>query len=106
METYVVDTHSLIWYIAEDGRLSEHAERLLDKAQDAEVQVLVPTVVLAEVAYIAWKKKVKITLDTVLERIERGDGFVVVSFDFAIFQTMLQFPDEMAHGAWRIAHSA
>ncbi|RJR27579.1 PIN domain-containing protein [candidate division WWE3 bacterium] len=94
METYVADAHTLIWFLAEDERLSENAKRLLEQAEEARVQVLLPTVVLAEITYIAQKKKVEITIDEVLERIEQGDGFVVVPFDFAIFRTMLQLPDE------------
>ena len=52
METYVVDAHSLVWFIAEDERLSKPGERLLDQAEEGEVQVLIPTVVLAEITYI------------------------------------------------------
>ena len=37
METYVADTHSLVWFIAEDDRLSERAEHLLEQAEDAEL---------------------------------------------------------------------
>jgi len=94
METYVVDTHSLIWFISEDDRLSERAEHLLDQAEAAEVQMLIPTIVLAEITYIAQRKKVEITIDDVLELIEQGSGFIIVPFDFLIFRTMLQLPDE------------
>ncbi len=89
METYVADAHSLIWFIAQDERLSKLAERVLDQAEQAEVQVLVPTIVLSEITYIAQKKKVNVAMDEVLKRIEEGDGFAVVPFDFAIFRTML-----------------
>ena len=89
-----MDAHSLVWFIAEDERLSKPAERLLDQAEEGGVQVLIPTVVLAEITYIAQKKRVAITMDRVLAQIEEGGGFAVVPFDFAIFRTMLQLPDE------------
>lgn len=95
METYVADAHSLIWFIAQDERLSKLAERVLDQAEQAEVQVLVPTIVLAEITYIAQKKKVNVAMDEVLRRIEEGDGFAVVPFDFAIFRTMLSLPQNL-----------
>ena len=94
METYVADTHSLVWFIAEDDRLSDQAERLFEHAEEAELQILIPTVVLAEITYIAQKKRVNITIDAVLERIAQGEGFAVVPFDIAVFKTMLQLPDE------------
>lgn len=58
------------------------------------MQVLVPTLVLAEITHIAKKKTVKVGIDEVWKRIEQGDGFAVVPFDVVIFRTMLQLPDE------------
>lgn len=94
MEIYVADAHALVWFIAEDARLSERAEHLLERAEQAKVQVLVPTLVLAEITHIAKKKTVKVGIDEVWKRIEQGDGFAVVPFDVVIFRTMLQLPDE------------
>ena len=94
METYVVDAHSLVWFIAEDERLSLIAKRILEQAEEAEVQVLIPTVVLAEITHISRKKRVSITIDEVLDRIDQSSGFVIVPFDFPIFQTMLKLPKE------------
>ena len=94
VETYVADTHSLVWFIAEDDRLSERAKHLLEQAEDAELQVLIPTIVLAEITYISQKKRTKATIDEVLRFIEQGSGFVIAPFDFLIFRRMLQLPDE------------
>lgn len=97
MDTYVVDTHSLIWFITENHTLSKKASQILEEAEKAEVEVLIPTIVLAEITYIAQKKKVKITVNEVLERIQEGDGFMVVPFDFPIFQIVLKLS-----GDWEI----
>lgn len=74
--------------------MSAPAEHLLEQGEKAEVQVLVPTLVLAEITHIARKKTVKVSVDEVLERIEQGDGFAVVSFDLVIFREMLRLPDD------------
>mgnify|MGYP000023537271 CR=1 FL=1 len=94
MESYVADTHSLVWFFSEDDRLSKRAERILEEAENAEVEVLIPTIVLAEVTYLAQKRNVKVTIEEMLKRIERGDGFIIVPFDFAIFRIMLRLPAE------------
>ena len=65
MPSYLVDTHRLVWFIAEDDRLSRRVARLLAQAEMADVQVLVPTIVLAEITYIAEKKRVKVAADRV-----------------------------------------
>lgn len=93
MDTYVVDTHSLIWFIAEDSRLSKKSNEILEKAEKGEVDVLVPTLVLAEIAYIASRKRVRVTLNKILECIQKGDGFVIVPFDFQVFQISLDMPE-------------
>ena len=92
MPSYVVDTHSLVWFIAEDDRLSRRVARLLAQAETADVQVLVPTIVLAEITYIAEKRRVKVAVAEVLARIESGDGFAIVPFDLAVLRSMLQLP--------------
>lgn len=94
MDTYVADTHSLIWFITENHTLSKRASQILEEAEKAEVEVLIPTIVLAEITYIAQKKRVKITVNEVLERIQEGDGFIVVPFDFPIFQIVLKLPED------------
>ncbi len=94
MDTYVVDTHSLIWFITENHTLSKRASQILEEGEKAKVEVLIPTIVLAEITYIAQKKKVKITVNEVLERIQEGDGFMVVPFDFPIFQIVLKLPED------------
>lgn len=93
MDTYVVDTHVLAWFIGEDKRLSPKAEQILSQAEAGEAQVLIPTLVLAELTHIAQKKRVAVTIEELLDKIERGDGFTIVSFDFPIFQTMLKLPE-------------
>jgi predicted nucleic acid-binding protein len=93
MDTYVVDTHALVWFISEDKRLSLTATQILSQAEAGEVQVLIPTLVLAELTHIAQKKKIAVTIEKLLEKINQGDGFNIVSFDFPIFQTMLQLPE-------------
>lgn len=94
METYVLDAHTLAWFLTEDPRLSIKALQLLEQAQEAASQALIPTIVLAEIAYIAQKKRVPVSIQDILKRIEQGDGFIVVPFDYPVFQLSLQLPDE------------
>ena len=94
METYVLDAHVLAWFLTEDPRLSGKATQILEQAQEARVQALIPTIVLAEIAYIAQKKRVPISIQDVIKRIDQGDGFIVVSFDYPVFQLTLQLHEE------------
>jgi PIN domain nuclease of toxin-antitoxin system len=93
MDTYVADTHALAWFVSEDPRLSLKAGQILSQAEAGEVQVLISTLVLAELTYIAQKNRVKVTIKELLNKINQGDGFIIVAFDLPIFQVMLTLPE-------------
>lgn len=92
MDTYVVDTHALAWFISDDKRLSFKAKEILSQAENGEVKVLIPTLVMAELTHIAQKGRVSVTIDELLNEINQGEGFTIVAFDLPIFQKMLTLP--------------
>jgi PIN domain nuclease of toxin-antitoxin system len=53
--TYVIDTHVLVWFAEGDSRLSTKAK---DALSDKSVQIVVPTIVLAEVWYLNSVKRI------------------------------------------------
>ncbi|MCU0548654.1 MAG: hypothetical protein MUC48_04830 [Leptolyngbya sp. Prado105] len=61
MEVFVIDTHALAWFFAEDSRLSSSIETLLTQAEATTTQILIPTLVLAELTLIAQKQRVPIS---------------------------------------------
>ena len=93
MNVYVVDTHALAWFIGEDSRLSLQAEKILKEGELVTTQVLVPTLVLAEITHIAQKKRINVGIETVIERIDQSNGFIIIAFDFPILKAMLELPE-------------
>lgn len=75
--------------------MSQSAAEVLRKGERAEVEILVPTIVLAELLYIAERKKVPVSLAEILKRISSGGGFRVVPFDFLVFETMRRLPKSL-----------
>ena len=53
---YVLDTHTLIWYLAEKDKLSPEAERIFEIAERGETQLLISAIVVAELYHIGKKK--------------------------------------------------
>ena len=51
---YVTDTHSFLWYLSEDKRLSKNAKSVFDKAENDSAVIVIPTIVLAESLQIGW----------------------------------------------------
>jgi len=94
-DRYVVDTHALVWFLAGDRRLSLEARRVLRSAQTDEVIVLVSTIVLAEVLYIAEKKRVPVDFSELLSRMRGGGGYQIVDFDLAVLLEMRNLPQAL-----------
>jgi PIN domain nuclease of toxin-antitoxin system len=47
----VIDTHTAVWYLNADGRLSDRARRFIDEAGRRGVPVLISSIALVEVVY-------------------------------------------------------
>src|SRR3712207_6296332 len=64
--TYVVDTHALVWFLESSPRLSTAAQNALT---DRTTQVVVPTIVLAEITFLYARQRITIDLPHVLTHI-------------------------------------
>ncbi len=82
---YVSDTHSLVWYLMNDKKLSPGALHAFEQAAD-EGAVIIPTVVLAEVMYIAEKGRVTISFKQTLTEIEASDIFRISPLNLEVLQ--------------------
>ena len=81
---YVADTHSLIWYLTDDKRLSKNAYSIFEKCDKGEEIIVLPTIVLAETIYICEKKKSKIEFKLILEKINNSSNYQPFSLNMNI----------------------
>jgi PIN domain nuclease of toxin-antitoxin system len=54
----VADTHTVIWYLAPDARLSANARTFIDSAFSAGSQIAIPTISLVEMVYLIEKGRI------------------------------------------------
>ena len=85
METYVLDTHPLVWYLDGDPRLSKKAERII---KDRESRLIVPTIVLAETKYLFAKKRIRVSFDHILEMVEKDYRVKIHPFDLSCLERL------------------
>ncbi len=90
--TFVVDTHALVWFLTRDKKLSPRARDVLREAQKGRTRVLVSTIVLAELLYIAERGRAPVQVGEVLKRLKRSPGFSIVDFNLSTFEAMTQLP--------------
>jgi PIN domain nuclease of toxin-antitoxin system len=78
-----VDTHSVLWYLADDPALSGRAAVALDETTSAGQPIYLPAICLVEAIYLSEKGKIPASaLDQLLRVIEEpGGSFVVAALD-------------------------
>lgn len=86
----VVDTHSLVWFLARSSRLSSVARQAIRDTISSGLPVYVSSVTIVEVIYLTEKERLSrqnlIDLKSTLHRPD--SGLKVVSFDLAIAEQL------------------
>jgi predicted nucleic acid-binding protein len=85
-ESYVADAHALVWHIADDKRLGKEARAILTQADQALVLVYVPTIVLAEVMYLAERGRINVAFLDVLTAVRDSAGYLIYPFDESVWR--------------------
>ena len=80
---YVVDTHTLLWYIADERMLGKRAGAILD---DPTSQLVLPAIVLAEACYIIEQGKVSLALSDLLAAIDNDLRITLIPLDRTIVE--------------------
>lgn len=60
MSAVVVDTHTVVWYLSADARLSANAAHVLDSATDAGERIYVPSICLVELTCLVEKGRLPV----------------------------------------------
>ena len=88
----VADTHSVLWFLYDDPRLSIAAKELMDAIDAAGDQIAVSSIALAEMIYLTERGRIAAeALERVLTALDKPDATLVdVPFDRAIAEGMRQ----------------
>ena len=90
----VVDTHSAVWYLHVDERLSRRAEREIDDALADGHFIHVPSISIVELVYLVEKGRVPAV---VAERVDRvlldpASGFRLAPLDLRVAEATREIP--------------
>ena len=91
MPQYATDTHALIWHIANDRRLSSPAREIFAAADTGSHQIVIPSIVLVEVVYLAERKRIgQSALDQLLLLLGiPPDNYKVAPLDLGVVGTLM-----------------
>lgn len=83
-EVFVTDTHALLWHLTEDESLSKEAKEIFGRADKGEVDVVIPTTVLAEALFITEKHKVDLKFMEIIEDIRNSSNYLWYPLDLEV----------------------
>ena len=86
----IADTHTVVWYLYKDKRLSETAKTFLDDAAANGQQIGLSSITLVEIVYLSERGKIHSdTFDRVLTALNLADsGWIEIPIDRAIVQAL------------------
>ncbi len=97
---YVTDTHSLVWYMTGDSKLSAGARRTFEDADAGQDHIFIPCIVFFELLYLVEKKKVAINFDSFVARVSSSRNYRVEPLCLPIIKKSRMIPREKIRDPW------
>ncbi len=101
MKSAVIDTHALVWYLTRSARVGRGALAVLRAAERGKAQVLVPTMVLVEIALLREHGRRILDVAEVMAAVAQSRGLIFVPLglsegrEFALLSAMSDPFDRM-----------
>lgn len=92
MEIYIVDTHPLLWYVADDPRIGVNAKAILERAEAGEIQIIVPAIVLVEAIDILNKRRLQYDPTELLVQLRARPQFVIHDLNYQLIEFFKDCP--------------
>lgn len=82
---YIVDTHTLVWFLEGTDKVGSEAIKIL---RDPQQRLVVPSIVLGEIKYLAVRNRTRLSIDEVIQTIENDPRCVIYPLDSHVIQAM------------------
>jgi len=92
MSSYVTDTMAYVLHL-ENRKMPELIKNIFRSAEKGETEITIPAIVIAEIGYLAEKKRIDLTLDDVLKHMESTKSFNEKPLNYVIISSTYQIDD-------------
>lgn len=89
---FVTDTHPFLWYLAEDERLSRAARGVFERADDGDVVVVIPSIVLAESVRVFEKRRLALSFDDIIAKLAAASNYPIAALDLRVVSMLRSIP--------------
>jgi len=97
---YVTDTHSLIWHMTDDPKLSIKAKRIFQKVDNMQEYIFIPCIIFFELLYLAEKKKITVDFDRFLAMVSSSKNYKIEPLCLPIIEKSRKIPRERIADPW------
>ena len=81
---YLLDTVTLVRYLTNSGHLTQEVREIFEKADNNECQFYISTVSLMEILYLAEKKRINISLEEAVRKIQLSTIYSIIDLSTEI----------------------
>lgn len=94
MISYLLDTHSIIWYLFKDSRLSKISLNLIQNTISDGNKIAISSISIAEIVYLVEKSRINFdALKNNIDEISNNDSSLVcLSFNLEIASNLVHIP--------------
>ena len=82
---HVIDTHALVWFLEGNKKLGRKALKVF---RDSTEKLIIPSIVLAEIKYLSYKGRTRLSVNDVFKAIAKDTRCVVYPLDSNVVSAM------------------
>lgn len=97
---YVTDTHSLVWHLTADPKLSATARKLFTNVDNSRDAIFIPCIVFFELLYLIEKKKINVPFDTFVNLLSTSQNYKVEPMCLPIIEKARQISRKSVKDPW------
>ena len=97
---YVTDTHSLIWYMIDDPRLSVKARKVFEEVDIGKNYMFIPCIIFFELLYLVKKKKLTVDFENFIRMVSSSRNYKVEPLCLPIIEKSKIIPREKVKDPW------
>ena len=97
---YVTDTHSLVWYLTDDPKLSIKAKKVFEKVDSFQDDISIPCIVFFELLYLIEKNKIAVDFDSLISMLSSSKNYRIVPLCLPIIENSRKIKREKVADPW------
>ena len=97
---YVTDTHSLVWHMTDDPKLSREAKEVFKSVDDSQEHIFIPCIVFFELVHLIEKRRITADFDMFLQLVSSSQNYRIEPLCLPIIEKSRQISRQSVADPW------